>query len=196
MTTTPTAGGGRSLLSSLIASVVALLRLTASPAALPVPPAPAPAANAVRVTPALPPGVTEQDLDLAVRTLYGEARGEPDVGVLAVAHVILNRWRRPSWWSRKVPGYQNDTIAAVCRRRWQFTCWNEGDPNREKMLALKTSDPAYQRLRGLFLKAFTEPDFTSGATHYYAAYIAAPSWVEGAVFTGQHGVHRFYTGLK
>ncbi len=26
-----------------------------------------------------------------------------------------------------------DTLEGVCKKKWQFSCWNEGDPNKEKM---------------------------------------------------------------
>lgn len=113
------------------------------------------------------PAVTEQDVDVLARTLYGEARGEGVAGMEAVACVIRNRVNidigddfRPDWWGE---GY-----AGVCQRPWQFSCWNQNDPNREKLLALDDNsagfrtciDIAYRCVRGMF------PDVTRGSDHY------------------------------
>lgn len=35
----------------------------------------------------------ENDIDILARTIYGEARGETDLGKMAVASVILNRYK-------------------------------------------------------------------------------------------------------
>ena len=41
----------------------------------------------------------KNDLDILARTLYGEARGEGTEGMEAVANVIMNRYRKPKWYS-------------------------------------------------------------------------------------------------
>ena len=48
-------------------------------------------------------------------TVWGEARGEPFEGKVAVAWVIINRSRKPGWWG--------EDIRSVCSARWQFSCW-------------------------------------------------------------------------
>ena len=37
----------------------------------------------------------------------------------------------------------------VCLKEWQFSCWNEGDPNKEKMQELKIVDPVYIKMLGI-----------------------------------------------
>ncbi|MGH3756111.1 MAG: cell wall hydrolase, partial [Pseudonocardiaceae bacterium] len=64
-----------------------------------------------------------KDWEVMGRTLYGEARGEPFDGLVAVAWVIRNRAESPRWWGRDVKG--------VCLHPLQFSCWNETDPNRK-----------------------------------------------------------------
>ncbi len=59
--------------------------------------------------------------DVVALTLYGEVRGEPLEGQLAVASVLLNR---------KADGRWGQTFTSVCRAPWQFSCWNPTDPNR------------------------------------------------------------------
>ena len=69
-------------------------------------------------------------IDTLARTIYGEARGEPIRGKEAVAAVVLNRvgraMERGGWW-------WGSSVAEVCRRPWQFSCWNADDANRTKI---------------------------------------------------------------
>src|SRR5688572_17412765 len=87
---------------------------------------------------------TESDVDAMARTLYGEARGEPEAGQIAVAWVIRNRVttdlrgdKKPDWWGEGVQG--------VCVNPSQFSCWRTDDPNRAKMLALREENDAMFR---------------------------------------------------
>jgi len=50
-------------------------------------------------------------------TLYGEGRGEPIEGRIAIGSVIRNRVRRR---------FRGTTYAEVCFWPWQFSCWKEG----------------------------------------------------------------------
>ena len=59
-------------------------------------------------------------------TIFGEARGETMDAMLAVGMVIRHRALRPSWWGR---GW-----AGVCLKKYQFSCWLAGDPNRVKCM--------------------------------------------------------------
>lgn len=132
-------------------------------------------------------------VDTLARTIWGEARGEPDAqaGMRAVAHVVLNRRDAPGWWGRSVAG--------VCLKPWQFSCWNEGDPNRPKMLAVGAGDASFTLARriaadlvGLNPTERARADTTGGATHYFAASIAPPPWTVRASFCGRIGNHLFY----
>ncbi len=58
---------------------------------------------------------------LLARCIWGEARGEPIQGKLAVAHVVLNRVKAQSYYGK--------TIRDVILKPWQFSCFNENDPN-------------------------------------------------------------------
>jgi N-acetylmuramoyl-L-alanine amidase len=42
-------------------------------------------------------GALDRDVDVTARTLYGEARGQPLDGIIAVANVIVNRARRGAY---------------------------------------------------------------------------------------------------
>lgn len=133
--------------------------------------------------------VTFEDLETAARTVYGEARGESDKGRLAVACVLVNRARKGGWWG--------STLYKVCRRRWQFSCWNENDPNRARI-----ERATIGRLRPMFddvLKALevagTPADPSKGACHYHTGAVA-PHWSRGREPAVIIGAHRFFVGIK
>jgi N-acetylmuramoyl-L-alanine amidase len=126
--------------------------------------------------------------EVAVRTLYGEARGEADDGQHAVAHVLWNRVRDGRW---------GKTLATVCLAPMQFSCWNASDPNREQIAALADHAPMLERLRSVLSVARSEADPTDGATHYFStSMIQPPKWSIGATFCGTFGRHRFYKDVK
>lgn len=61
-------------------------------------------------------------------TIYGEARGEPVEGQIAVANVVMNRLKfNPSKYK---------TPSDVCLEPLQFSCWNNEDNNLIKLLEL------------------------------------------------------------
>ena len=70
--------------------------------------------------------MTDHDLDILARTLYGEARGEygtsGPAAFIAIGNVIMNRFQRG--------GPYGKTITEVCLKARQFSCWNSNDPNR------------------------------------------------------------------
>lgn len=132
--------------------------------------------------------VSAEDLDIAARTVWGEARGEPFDGKVAVAQVIVNRAEKGGWWG--------DTLKGVCRKDWQFSCWNHGDPNREKMESLGKDDPAYlQCLQAVAMALVGDGDLVGGACHYHTKAVT-PGWIEGAEVTANIGNHIFYKGVK
>ena len=127
------------------------------------------------------------DLPIGARTVWAEARGEPEAGQRAVAHVIVNRLRSNRWGT---------TLASVCVFRLQFSCWNDSDPNRIQLVSLSENDPAVVTFGGFLEDALRgqDPDATQGALHYYAISIPEPSWAAGKSFT-QIGNHRFVRGV-
>jgi N-acetylmuramoyl-L-alanine amidase len=136
------------------------------------------------------PALTAHDRDVLIRTLYGEAANESEVGQIAVVHVIRNRLLRGP--ARRFGG----TPAEVCQKPWQFSCWNANDPQRPRLLALAQDSATYTRLGAVVDKAWALPDSVGGADHYYASYIARPAWaVSPAYETVRHGVHQFYAGV-
>ena len=131
--------------------------------------------------------VSFNDLEIMSRTIWGEARGEPHIGMVAVAHVILNRWKGMKW-------YSGATIAETCRKPWQFSCWNENDPNLPKLLAVGVSDPRMRECIVIALEAIagTSSDPTKHSTHYHASDIVPPLWAATGTLTAEIGRHLFY----
>ena len=129
--------------------------------------------------------MSADDVDVLARTLWGEARGERSQGRQAVACVILNRVARPGW--------PND-VAQVCLQPWQFSCWNDDDPNRDKLQAVDADDPQFADALRVAKLAIAGDlfDITEGADHYHATSIDPPSWVKGAKPSATIGDHVFY----
>jgi spore germination cell wall hydrolase CwlJ-like protein len=138
---------------------------------------------------------TLSEREVIARTLWAEARGEADDratpghdGMTAVACVIANRMRKPRWWGG--PGARS-----VCLKPWQFSCWNPGDPNRAKLLAVSERDPLLAEALRIAdgLLSGTLADVTQGADHYCTrAVAAATAWTRGRKPTVTIGNHLFF----
>lgn len=139
--------------------------------------------------------VSEVDRDVLARTLWGEARGEGLPGIVAVAWSIRNRVDmdlhndgKPDWWGE---GYTE-----VCKKPYQFSCWNKQDPNYQFLTGAKRIPPAeflICRIAAEQVIGGQTPDPTGGATHYYATTMPkAPIWTAGAKQTLRLGHHIFF----
>lgn len=124
-------------------------------------------------------------LEVYARTIYGEARGEPYEGQVAVAAVIRNRVKRPARFGE---GYEG-----VCLKPKQFSCWNEGDPNREILQRAGLFDRDMVKAMGIACLVFSGDlhDPTNGADHYFATYIKPPKWSEDMEIKARIGRHLF-----
>ena len=129
--------------------------------------------------------MTEGDIDVLARTIYGEARGEQILGQQAVAHVVLNRVARRTWYG--------DSVKAVCLKPQQFSCWNHDDPNRDVIGTANFADKHFLRAYGVacLVCAGDVLDPTRGATHYHHSSIT-PTWVWTMTFLTMIGDHMFY----
>lgn len=122
-----------------------------------------------------------RNLDVAAKTIAGEARGESPEGRQAIGEVLRNR----SLASGR-------SVAEEARKASQFSVWNEGDPNRGYVENLDESDPNYIEAQQNFLSS-ANSDLTKGATHYYNPSVVTPEWAKGGNFveTARIGNHRF-----
>lgn len=128
-----------------------------------------------------------EDLLIAARTVYGEARSEPYEGQKAVAHVLINRWRL------KV-GDADHSLASAALRWLQFSAWNENDPNRKILETVSWDNAALRLALRAVLEALVEPDFTLGARHYHTRAVS-PSWSRGRQPDLVVGNHLFFRGI-
>jgi N-acetylmuramoyl-L-alanine amidase len=133
------------------------------------------------------------DIDILARTLYGEARGEYRrlegglVALIAVGNVVMNRLKANSWYGK--------TIREVCQKPYQFSCWNEGDPNRKVLMQAEISDGIFLACRHVAAGVASGqwPDVTQGCNHYYATTLPAlPHWAKGRAPKLRLGRHVFY----
>ena len=142
--------------------------------------------------------------DLFTLVLYGEARGEPIEGQLAVAWVIQNRINSGKWGST-----YHDVLGAWA----QFSClWPtlSGGLNYQQMLdtttVLKSKEyldktaqaQLIRQLRWVVAGVMREiaMDTTFGSLHYFATNIPDPYWAKApAVRVATIGRHQFWQGV-
>lgn len=107
---------------------------------------------------------TPSELETVARVVWGEVRGQSDMEVAAVCHIVFNRWQ----WKRSAG------VAKVVTAAKQFSALNPGDPNRVKLLAPGlTKRRSFQRVAAicaLSIKGRVEGFFddpTDGCDHYW-----------------------------
>jgi N-acetylmuramoyl-L-alanine amidase len=115
-------------------------------------------------------GIALTETQILLLTLWGEGRGEPVEGRIAIGSVIRNRVKWGKW---------GESYAKVCLAPWQFSCWRRegGASNYDALLGMakaiaqsrEITDPIVREcgwiahgIIGAWLR-----DNTKGATHYY-----------------------------
>lgn len=135
------------------------------------------------------------DYEALTLTLYGETRGEPHAGKLAVAHVIQNRATR-----------HHLAVKDVCLAPHQFSCWTlEAQTLAEaaRRLHLRVHDPVLEECANVaaeVLDGAHDGDPTKGATHYYAPAAMdppgrVPTWAAHKVPSAVIGGHLFFNDI-
>ena len=132
-------------------------------------------------------------------TLYGEARGEPQTGRVAVAGVIQNRLADGRWGTN---------FRSVCLWPWQFSCWKPEGGSANYAVVMAMARALLEGGEDLVLPAAlksclaiadqalagTLADTTNGATHYLTELLYAshpPSWAVVMEQTARIGGHLF-----
>ncbi len=135
-----------------------------------------------------------EDIDTLARTIYGEARGESVSGQEAIAEVVMNRVhfskrRGRYWWG--------NTVSEVCRYPWQFSCWNQEDPNYRVITRVPDTDLIFCICKRIAARAVagTLEDKTCGATHYHTKNVR-PAWSVGKIPCAEIGRHFFYNDIE
>lgn len=134
-----------------------------------------------------------KNVDLLARTIWGEARNQPPLGMQAVANVIMNRVEKTPEKKRPAQSWPN-TVEGVVKQPYQFSMWNVGDENRVPALRVDTEDEQFRQALDIAYQAVagTLTDVTSNAYWYHADY-AEPAWADDYTLTKQIGDHLFYT---
>ena len=139
------------------------------------------------------------DVDITARTIFGEARGEPDEGKIAVAWVIRNRAAIAQATGRRQFG--DGSPASACQRPFQFSCWNNNDPNAARLRALDADnpDPVFAECLRIAEDVLGDqtPDPTDGATFYHTrALNPPPDWSRGKTPCATIGHHLFFKNIS
>ncbi|MFC5541072.1 MAG: spore cortex-lytic enzyme [Bacilli bacterium] len=120
----------------------------------------------------LPSKFTEQDLQLMANAVYGEARGEPYEGQVAVAAVILNRLESPDF---------PNTISEIIFQPGAFTAVADGQ------IWLTPNERAKQAV----LDAMSGWDPSENALYYFNPNTATSKWIWSRPQIKQIGQHIF-----
>jgi N-acetylmuramoyl-L-alanine amidase len=111
--------------------------------------------------------------------VYHEARSEPQVGQMAVAHATLNRAME-----RHIP--LKEAITQSGQFSWFSSSKEPFFPDDPKAF-LACFHSVYLALAGA--------DITDGATYYHANYVR-PNWADGYQYITSYGAHLFYKDGK
>lgn len=133
--------------------------------------------------PQLPPDNARDPLRAVAATIYGEARGEGNEGMLAVGCVIRNRVQNPGWWG--------EDWSSVCTAAKQFSCW--WDKQGERVRCVDESDARFAKCMEIAKSVISgeAEDITGGADHYHTGAVS-PSWSRGKIPVKVIGAHRFF----
>ncbi len=134
---------------------------------------------------------SKKEMKCLAEAIYFEARGEPEDGRIAVAQVVLNRVKNPTY---------PDTICNVVyqnknmRNRCQFSFACDGVRDRiTNAVAWKEAQDLTKRIlddeRTLFIAE------VGASTHYHATYVR-PRWAKKMTKMDKIGRHVFYKTLK
>ncbi len=117
---------------------------------------------------------SSNDIQLLARCVNGEARGEPYEGQVAVAAVILNRVKHPSF---------PNTISGVIYQPRAFTATVDGQIN----VPISENSTVYKACRD----AMNGWDPSNGAVYYYNPRKTTNQWIYSREVVRVIGNHRF-----
>ncbi len=106
--------------------------------------------------------------------VYHEARSEPQIGQIAVAHVTLNRAKK-----------EDLSIKDVVRQPNQFS-WT-----LHKESYIPKDPQAFLQCMESVAIALKNNDFTRGSTQFHLSSVN-PEWISKYTFVNQFGSHKFY----
>ena len=130
---------------------------------------------------------TAADIECLALTVYFEARGEPELGKYAVAHVVMNRSRDPHFPQHICDVVREQrVIDGSCQFTWscdglsdvptEVLAWQDAEAIAHAVYDGKSDDP------------------TAGALWFHADYVS-PAWSPGPSSGQRIGRHIFYRDL-
>ena len=117
---------------------------------------------------------------LLARMLFGEARNCTDEEKIAVAYTAVNRARDKKKWN-------GETVREAILKPWQYSCLNNNDPNKSKLMNPMSYDPkSFERCLTISSNVLASKyeDLSKGATHYFNPNIVTPSWATNMIKIG------------
>ncbi len=125
--------------------------------------------------------VLTPDERIIALTILGEARGEGNIGMYAVACVIQKR-----------ASQRNLTPAKVCLQPSQFSIWNGVKRESQLWYLWDSRSAGYARqLARLVMKVRLNQCVTGGADHYCTLKVS-PKWAKGKTPVKVIGNHKFF----
>ncbi|MCT4654737.1 MAG: cell wall hydrolase [Cohaesibacter sp.] len=128
---------------------------------------------------------TKRQKTCLANAIYFEARSEPIKGQIAVAQVVMNRVKNPTY-PNSICGvvYQNKHMRNACQ--FSFAC----DGIRDRILSKKSWDTAW-KLADQVINEEVWLKVVGSSTHYHATYVR-PRWARTMKRRGKIGLHIFY----
>ena len=122
----------------------------------------------------------------AVLTLWGEVRGEPMAGKVAVARVIRNRMARHY--------FSDGTVTGTVLYPYQFEMWDSKDHNRRGAAVIDAKALDVEECREAWDRSATDDGGIGAAVLYYnpGAVSAIPSWAIASKQVAIVGAHVFF----
>lgn len=130
-------------------------------------------------------GDVRQQIECLAKTIYFEARGEPDAGKLAVGHVVMNRVASDDYPDTVCQVMKQGGAETLHRCQFSFYCDGRSDDPKDKV--------AWRHSQALARAVFWDfsPDPTGGARWYHADYVS-PNWRTAFDKGPVIGQHVFY----
>jgi len=129
--------------------------------------------------------------------VFGEARGEPFEGRVAVAHVALERFYRGGWYGSSL----HEVLLRDADRDGvpeQFSCFRPRAMGGQLEIVSAPLDHEPEEVWVACFQVAAGCRFgwlkstVGGATHYVATTITAPEWTKKLTALGELGRHRFW----
>ena len=126
-----------------------------------------------------------RQIECLAKTIYFEARGEPDAGKLAVGHVVMNRVASTDYPNTVCGVMTQGGEDTLHRCQFSFYCDGRSDDPQD--------EAAWRRSQALARSVFWDfsPDPTGGARWYHADYVS-PAWRDQFDQGPVIGQHVFY----